>query len=90
MKISTNVSYRIRINGYAWLSETGWSGYNKRFTMRTTGELKEGEDIYGIEQAKAHAKEYLSKEDEYTSSRAGEVLTLEKVTTIVEEVEILN
>lgn len=84
----TSVNYRIAINGGThWLCEDGYSEYSKRWKMQHEEILPENEQVYGVEQAQAHIKEYYAKQDAYTEQRQNEVLTIEKVTTIVEIVQ---
>lgn len=85
----TTIHYRIAINrdsGYtSWLAADGYSKYHQRLTLYNEKKIN-GDEIYGIEQAKDHINEYYSKTDEHTSKRQEDKLSIEKVTTIVEVV----
>ena len=87
---SSSVQFRLVTdpNG-GWLSVDGYSKYNDRWKAKREGKLND-EPIYGLEQARDHAREYFSKEDEYTQSRREKSLTVEKVITITEQIEEIN
>lgn len=66
------------------LSPTGYSKFNERCMKAANGGL--GEEVYGLNQAIEHAKEYLAIDDEYKEKRAIE--NLKVVHVITEEITV--
>lgn len=90
MKTTETIHYVLRINrneaSTSYLSPQGYSKYYERLRQYHDDKIKHDE-VYGLDQAKEHAKEYFATEDQYTASRRKEILTIEKVTTINEPIE---
>lgn len=87
----TTVHYRVAISRQgsdytSWLAPDGYSKYPERWKMYSDKQIT-SDEIYGLEQAKDHIREYYAKIDEYTEKRRLEKLSVERVSTTVEVAE---
>lgn len=88
--MKTTIYYRVAFRpesvSTSWLSPDGYSKYNERCQMALDKKIQHDE-VYGLEQAKEHIKEFFAKNDEYTESRRKDCAYIEKITTTTELVE---
>lgn len=91
MESKTSTYYKLSIQGHnGYLAQDGYSKYYERLTKINEGMLPANAELYGLDQAREHAKEYYDKKNEYTKQRRRDILKIIKVTTIEEEVETLS
>jgi hypothetical protein len=88
-KIKTE--YRVTFaKSNAFLDPSGYSKFNLRWKQYAELELEEGEQVYGLEQAREHAQEYFSRDNEYNAQRRAEAITIKKIVTIEEDFASVN
>lgn len=81
--------FSIKTSDSAHLSSSSYSKYYDRLTMYREGKIHY-EEIYGLEQAREHVKEFYATKDEYSESRNKRSVTIEKELTITTKVEELD
>lgn len=87
----THVTYRIAVaEGNTRLSPSDWSGYDQRLHLWYEKKLPVDAPIYGLDEARAHVTEVRNTEGESKQYWASVKLTIQRVTTVTENIETFN
>lgn len=78
--------FEVSVGLHSTLCAEGYTQFYDRLRKKDKGELPEGEEVYGLQQAIEHVAEYYGTDDEYKESRQKEKLTIVKVITVVVDV----
>lgn len=84
--MKTTIFYQVISDDHYVILKDGYSKYKDRLRLFFDGFIPY-EEVYGIQQCIEHISEYYGRVDEYQQQRQKEILTIEKVTCIVEKVD---
>lgn len=84
--MKTTIFYQVLVDNDFVLPKEGYGKYKDRLRLHFDGFIPYKE-VYGLDQCIEHVAEYYGRVDEYQQQRQKEILTIEKVTCIVEKVD---